>query len=151
MLLVLCFSETSTFVGDTNHMRSSCGGMKYPPQISDAEWNVMEVLWRKHPLSANEAIDALTDQTRWKPNTVRTLLARLVKKGALSYQSEGNRYLYAPCFPREQHVQDESESFLGRVFGGAAKGLLVHFAESGKLTQKDLNELKSILKSPNKR
>jgi BlaI family penicillinase repressor len=120
--------------------------MKHPPQISGAEWQVMEVLWRKQPLTANDVIESLGDQTDWKPNTVRTLLARLTKKGALKVASEGNRYLYTPCFAREQHVSDESESFLSRIFGGTAKGLLVHFAESGKLTEADLNELRKILK-----
>lgn len=106
----------------------------------------MEVLWQKPHLNANEVIEALGNRTDWKPNTVRTLLARLVKKGALKATDEGNHYLYTPCFTRQQHVSDESESFLGRIFGGTAKGLLVHFAESGKLTEADLNELKKILK-----
>ena len=120
--------------------------MKQPPPISDAEWQVMEVLWRKHPLSANEVIEALARETRWKPNTVRTLLARLVKKAALKVESEGNRYLYTPGFSREQHVSDASESFLSRIFGGTARGLLVHFVESGKLSEADINELKKALK-----
>ena len=120
--------------------------MKHPPQISGAEWQVMEVLWRSHPLTGNDVIEQIGGQMNWRPNTVRTLLARLVKKGALMVTVEGNSYLYTPCFSREQHVNDESESFLGRVFGGTAKGLLVHFAESGKLTEADLDQLKKILK-----
>ncbi len=119
--------------------------MKQPPQVSDAEWQVMEFLWKRHPASANEVIEALTGPTGWKPNTVRTLLARLVKKGALRVEEEGLRYLYTPVFTREQHLDDESDSFLGRLFGGRARGLLVHFAESGKLTEADLNELRQIL------
>jgi len=94
--------------------------MKRPPPISDAEWQVMEVLWRTQPLTANDVIDALRPETKWKPNTVRTLLARLVKKGALRTESEGNRFLYTPCYSRKQYVRDESDSFLSRVFGGAA-------------------------------
>ena len=120
--------------------------MKHPPQISGAEWQVMEALWRKQPLTANEVIEALGVRTNWKPNTVRTLLARLVKKGALKVESEGNRFLYTPRFRREQHVSDESDSFLTRIFCGTAKGLLVHFVESGKLTEADLNELRKVLK-----
>lgn len=96
--------------------------MKHPPQISGAEWQVMEALWRKKRLTANEVIVALGDCTGWKPNTVRTLLARLVKKGALKVAVEGNRYIYTPRFPREQHVSGESESFLSRIFGGTARG-----------------------------
>lgn len=106
----------------------------------------MEAIWRGgYPVAANEVIERLGSKTEWKPNTIRTLLARLVKKGALAYSESGHRYLYAPCFTREQHVSHTSESFLGRVFGGAAQNLLVHFARSGKLTEKDLKDLKSIL------
>jgi BlaI family penicillinase repressor len=120
--------------------------MKHPPEISDAEWQVMEAIWRGgHPVAANEVIERLGSNTDWKPNTIRTLLARLAKKGALTYSESGNRYLYTPRFTREEHVSDASESFLGRVFGGAAQGLLVHFARSGKLTEKDIKALKRIL------
>lgn len=120
--------------------------MNNPPQVSGAEWQVMEALWSKHPMTASQTIEELGTRRRWKPNTVRTLLARLVKKGALTVTNDGSRHLYTPRFSREQHVKDESESFLGRLFGGTAKGLLVHFAESGRLTEADLHELKQILK-----
>jgi BlaI family penicillinase repressor len=120
--------------------------MKRPPEISDAEWRVMEAVWRGgHPMAANEVIERLGDEAGWKPNTIRTLLARLVKKGALAYSESGNRYLYTPRFTREQHVSHASDSFLGRIFGGTAQNLMVHFAQSGKLTENDLKELKRIL------
>jgi BlaI family penicillinase repressor len=120
--------------------------VKRPPEISDAEWQVMEAIWRGgYPVAANEVIERLGSKTEWKPNTIRTLLARLVKKGALAYSESGNRYLYVPRFTREQHVSHTSESFLGRVFDGVAQNLLVHFARSGRLTGKDLRDLKRIL------
>ena len=120
--------------------------MKYPPEISDAEWQVMEAVWRgEYPVAAHEVIDRLAGEAGWKPNTIRTLLARLVKKGALAYSQSGNRYLYRPRFSREQHVSRASDSFLGKIFGGAAQNLLVHFAQSGKLTEKDIKELKQML------
>jgi BlaI family penicillinase repressor len=120
--------------------------MKHPPPISDAEWQVMEAIWRgPHPMGASEVIERLGGETGWKPNTIRTLLARLVKKGALAYAEAGNRYMYTPRFARDQHVSHASESFLGRIFGGAAQNLLVHFAESDKLTEADLKEIRRIL------
>lgn len=119
--------------------------MKRPPAISDAEWQVMEAIWQDHPVAASEVIASLGEKSGWKPNTIRTLLARLVKKGALKYSEDGNRYIYTPRFTREEHVSDASESFLDRIFGGAARGLLIHFAESGKLTNRDIADLKRIL------
>jgi BlaI family penicillinase repressor len=120
--------------------------MKHPPQITGAEWEIMEVVWRAHPVTSNRVVDELESRMAWKPNTVRTLLARLVKKGALTFSADGNSYLYKPCFTRQQHVGRESDSFLARVFGGATTGLLIHFAETGRLTEADVKKLKKILK-----
>lgn len=118
---------------------------KNPPRISDAEWQVMEVLWNRSPMAANDVIDALARATKWSGNTVRTLLTRLARKGALGTEKDGNRFLYNATFPRESYVTAESDSFLKRVFLGSAKPLLLHFAESGRLSAEDIKELKRCL------
>ena len=115
------------------------------PQISDAEWEVMKILWDASPLTASDVADALCDRMKWHPKTVKTLLGRLVRKGALRYREEGNRYLYRPALPRETYVAEESKSFLDRVFGGAATPALVHFVESVELTDDEIRELRAIL------
>lgn len=124
--------------------------MKHPPRISDAEWQVMEVVWSGGPLAATDVIHALAGRTDWKPNTVRTLLARLVRKGALRVEPEGNRYIYHPLFSRGQYVTDESDSFLDRVFRGSTGPLLLHFAEKSELSDKQIAELKRILEKGGK-
>jgi BlaI family penicillinase repressor len=105
------------------------------PNISESEWSVMEALWKRSPQTASEVAQALRKKTRWALNTVRTLLTRLVEKGALqtSENKSGVRE-FSPAVAREECVRAESESFLQRVFQGAAKPLLVHFAASSKLT-----------------
>jgi len=119
--------------------------MSYPPKISEAEWQGMEVLWEESPLTASEVIERLTEKPQWAANTVRTLLARLVQKGALAYDEEGKKYLYRPVFKRKQHVSNESETFLERIFRGTPKALLLHFAQSSKLSRKDIAELQKVL------
>ena len=119
--------------------------MTKPPQVSDAEWEVMTVLWDQSPRTAAEVVEALAGRTSWHPKTIKTLLGRLVRKGALRYKEEGNRYLYRPVFPRERYVEEASKSFLDRVFGGKATPMLVHFVENGELTEEDIRELRSIL------
>lgn len=119
--------------------------MPKPPRISEAEWEVMTVLWDSSPLGATEVADELCKRMEWHPKTVKTLLGRLVKKGALRYRQEGNRYLYQPVSPRERFVEAESRSFVDRVFGGNATPALVHFVETMKLSEDDLQELRSIL------
>lgn len=116
------------------------------PNISDAEWAVMKICWLKSaPCTANEVIKALEQSTDWKPNTIKTLIGRLVKKGALAYQEEGRVYLYKPLVTEEECVKVESKSFLTRVFGGALKPMLVTFLKEEKLSQDEIEELKQLL------
>ena len=119
--------------------------MAKPPRISEAEWEVMNVLWESSPLTSNDVAERLCDEMQWHVKTVKTLLGRLVHKGALRYRQEGNRYLYQPVFARERYVQSESRSFIDRVFGGKATPAVVHFVETSKLSDEDLEELRSIL------
>ncbi|WP_028550616.1 penicillinase repressor BlaI [Paenibacillus sp. UNC451MF] len=120
------------------------------PQISDAEWEVMKVLWSKSPSSANEVIEALEDQTDWKPKTIRTLLNRLVQKQAISYSQEGKVYAYFPLVSEDECVRSETASFLKRIYGGAFKPLLVNFLKEEKLSPEEIKELKNILDDKSK-
>jgi BlaI family transcriptional regulator, penicillinase repressor len=115
------------------------------PNISDAEWQVMDVLWRRSPLSAADVVESLRDETQWNPRTIKTLLARLVKKKALAYEVSGNRYLYRPKVAREHCVRRESQSFLHRVFGGQAGPMLNYFVRTTRLTPQEIAELERIL------
>jgi BlaI family transcriptional regulator, penicillinase repressor len=116
------------------------------PKITESEWTVMEVLWDSAPRTASEIAKNLREGTGWAENTVRTLLTRLVEKGALAVQDEaGSPKLYSPAVKREACVKAESESFLERIFQGAAKPLLVHFAKNARLTPDEVRELKRIL------
>jgi BlaI family penicillinase repressor len=115
------------------------------PDISESEWTVMEALWKKSPQTASEVARALYKRTGWAQNTVRTLLTRLLEKGALQAadNTSGIRQ-YSPDVERDTCVRVESDSFLQRVFKGAAKPLLVHFANNAKLTPAEVRELKRL-------
>lgn len=120
--------------------------MKSAPRISDTEWEVMRVIWAGHPVTAAEVIRRLSAlDPAWHPKTVRTLLARLVEKGALDYRAHGRTYEYHPAVSEEACVADASGSFVERVFGGALKPMLVHFIEQRRLTRADLDELRGLL------
>ena len=114
-------------------------------QISDAEAVVMDVLWKRSPLSADEVVMALSSRQDWQDATVKTLLNRLLNKGAIDAEKDGRRYLYAPVLQREAWVQGESESLLDRVFGGRVAPLVAHFSEQRKLSRKDIAELRKLL------
>lgn len=115
------------------------------PQISEAEWQVMNVIWNDQPLTSQEIVAQLIVQSDWSPTTIKTMLHRLVKKEALTFEKEGNRYLYRALVSRQDSVKQESQSFLDRVFGGNTAPLLSHFVNSGKLTPDQISELKQLL------
>ena len=119
--------------------------MSSTPKISDAEWQVMQVLWAQAPLNAAEVVQQLADQHDWSPRTIKTMLSRLVQKGALSFTQEGNRYLYRPAVSQSDCVRDASKSFLSRVFSGDTQLLLAHQVEAGKLSSEDIETLKKTL------
>lgn len=120
------------------------------PKISEAEWIVMEVVWRKSPITALEVVQQLTSHKQWQDQTIRTMLRRLIRKKALTYKAEGKVYYYAPAVSREQCVRGESESFVERVFGGTAHPLLVQLAQETKLSPEEIAELKRILRDKEK-
>jgi BlaI family penicillinase repressor len=109
------------------------------PDISESEWSVMEALWEASP-------QTLRPTMKWAENTVRTLLTRLIGKGALATgENRSGTRTYLPAVKREACVRAEGESFMQRIFGGAAKPLLAHFAQHSKLTAEEVRELKKIL------
>ena len=113
--------------------------------ISDAESLVMEVLWEAHPLTAEEVVSALAKTTDWQEPTIKTLLNRLLNKGAIAAQRVGRRYLYRPVISREDYVHAESKSLLDRLFDGRVAPLVAHFSERRKLSKKDIAELKRLI------
>lgn len=119
--------------------------MKHP-NISESEWLVMETLWDSSPQTAAEVAQRLEADTGWAENTVRTLLTRLVRKGALKIgkATSGTR-TFRPAVSREVCVKAESESFVQRIFRGAAKPLITHFAQNSRLSRQEVAELKRIL------
>jgi BlaI family penicillinase repressor len=119
--------------------------MKEIPRISDAEWEVMKVLWAKSPMNASKIIQCLTDKTNWNPKTIRTLITRLVQKKAISFDPNSKPYEYYPLAAEEECAKAETRSFLKRLYGGALKPMLVNFLKDEKLSQEDIEELKSIL------
>ena len=113
--------------------------------ISDAESQVMEVLWERHPLAAEEVVAALARTTDWQEPTVKTLLNRLLKKRAIAAEREGRRYLYRPLLKRADYVHAESKGLLDRLFGGRVAPLVAHFSQARKLSRKDIAELKRLI------
>jgi BlaI family penicillinase repressor len=126
--------------------------MTTSPRISETEWELMQVLWRLGSATSQQVIEALTAlDPSWHPKTAKTLLNRLVKKRALGYQQDGRAYIYRPLVKQGDCISAESETFLDRVFGGSLRPMLAHFMEKGKLSRKEIAELKALLEQPRRK
>ena len=116
-------------------------------RISDAEHAVMEILWRRAPLTAIEVGDALADDRSWSLQTVKTFLGRLVGKNVVATEADGRRYLYRPLVEREHYVAGESQRLVDRLFGGKVTPLVAHLAETQQLSDKDIADIEALLKA----
>jgi BlaI family penicillinase repressor len=122
--------------------------MKKIPRISEAEWEVMKVVWAKGPCSAGEIVEALISADPGRhPKTIKTYLGRLTAKKALGFRKEGRGYLYRPLVTENECVKAASESFLERVFGGSIQPMLSYFVEQKKLSAEEIQELKRLLEA----
>ena len=113
--------------------------------ISESESVVMQVLWASSPLSAEDIVAALGDARQWQEATVKTLLNRLLNKGAIAAEKQGRRYLYRPLLARDDYVLGESRNLIDRLFGGRVAPLVAHFSAHRKLSKKDIAELKRLI------
>lgn len=116
-------------------------------RISGAEHEIMEVLWRASPLTAAEVAERVPAEKGWSFRTVKTLLGRLLAKGAITHEEEGRRYLYRPAVVRADYVTRESRAMLDRLFGGSVSPLVAHLAERDSLTEKDIAEIEALLRA----
>jgi BlaI family penicillinase repressor len=114
-------------------------------EISKAELEVLQAIWQKNPCSASDIIETLGNTRNWHEKTVKTLLSRLVKKGAIDFQQDRRRYLYFPLIERNTYTQKESQSLLDRFFNGKVSPLIASFAKKDGLVKDDITELKKLI------
>jgi BlaI family transcriptional regulator, penicillinase repressor len=113
--------------------------------ISEAESVVMSVIWHSNPIATEDIVVALKHHEKWQEATVKTLLNRLLKKGAIAAQKDNRRYLYSPLLQRDQWLAAESKGFLDRLFDGRVAPLVSHFSQHKKLSKKDIADLKRLI------
>ena len=116
-------------------------------RIGEAEYAVMEVLWRESPLTAAEVAARVPAARGWSIRTVKTMLGRLLAKGVLAHEEEGRRYRYRPAVARADYVAQESGRLLDRMFGGRVTPLVAHLAERDRLSEADIAEIEALLKA----
>lgn len=121
------------------------------PQISEAEYEVMKVIWKYAPINTNEVTEHLTKTTDWNPKTIHTLLKRLVTKGAITYEKQSRIFVYSPLIKEAEYVQQESKSFLKRYFHGDISAMVSSYLEGDKLSDTEINSLRELLSKESKK
>lgn len=119
--------------------------MKTLPQISEAEYEVMKIVWKYAPVSTNEITEKLLQTTSWSPKTIQTLIKRLVKKGALTYEKQSRMFVYTPAVKEKEYVGQESNSFLKRYYDGDITAMVSAYIENDKLSESELDTLRSLI------
>lgn len=115
-------------------------------RISESELDIMAVLWVDAPLSAVDVAARIPARRAWSPTTVKTMLSRLVDKGALASEAEGRRFLYRPLIERDRLVGAQAGRLVDRLFGGRVSPLVAHLAERRDLDPEDLAALEQLIK-----
>ncbi|WP_148411620.1 BlaI/MecI/CopY family transcriptional regulator [Murimonas intestini] len=125
--------------------------MRSLPQISEAEFEVMKVVWNHAPINTTEVTEKLTRTTQWKPKTIQTLLKRLVQKGAVTYEKQGRVFVYTPLVREDEYVNHESDSFLNRYYDGNIVSMVSAYLDSDHLTEQDIVSLNKLLSERSKK
>lgn len=115
------------------------------PQISEAEFEVMKVVWKFAPINTNEITERLLKTTTWSAKTIQTLIKRLVTKGALTYEKQGRIFVYTPLVKENKYINQQSNSFLNRFYDGDISAMLSTYLENNQLSETELQHLRSIL------
>ncbi len=119
--------------------------MKTLPKISEAEFEVMKVIWKNAPISTNEITEELTKTTSWKPKTIQTMIKRLVTKGALSYEKKSRVFVYTPLIEENEYIEQKSRSFLNRYYNGDLSALFSSYMEDDSLSESEIATLRELL------
>lgn len=115
-------------------------------RASESEMQVLSALWDDAPQTAADLTRRIGTINGWTQATVKTLLARLVQKGAVTAEADGRRYLYRPAIDRAEAVGEESQRFVDRLFGGRVSPMIAHLAEREALSDADIAEIEALLR-----
>ena len=121
------------------------------PQISEAEFEVMKIVWKHAPISTNEITERLTQTTTWSPKTIQTLIKRRVTKGALTYEKQSRVFVYTPLVEENEYIGQESNSFLKKFYDGDITAMLSAYIENDKLSATEIDTLRSLLSKKSKK
>ena len=114
--------------------------------LTEAEWQVMDVLWSCESVTGREASDIMEEKMGWSRSTTLTLLGRLVSKGAVSELKGGKTKLFVPKIKKDEAQLVETENFLKRVYNGSLSLMVSSLTQKQALSKEEIEELLELLK-----
>ena len=115
-------------------------------RLPDAEFEIMKVVWRNTPpVTTTEIMYDLEDEKKWKPQTVLTMLVRLIEKGFLKSEKVGKQRNYTPIISEHEYLQQETGNFMERYYGSSLGSFVKTLYDGKELSDEDLAELKDWL------
>ena len=115
------------------------------PQISEAEYEVMKIVWKYAPINTNEITEKLLATSSWSAKTIQTLIKRLVNKGVLTYEKNSRVFMYTPVVKESEYISQESNSFLNRYYDGDITAMLSAYIQNDKLSKTEIETLRALL------
>lgn len=114
-------------------------------KISDAELEVMKVLWKKSPLSANQIIDFVQIENDWNGKTIRTLIDRLCSKEQIAADRSSKQLMFSPLISQKDYEKKTRHLLASQLYGGSVGKLLLNFVDTEELSEQDILELRKLL------
>ena len=121
------------------------------PQISEAEYEVMKIVWKYAPINTNEITEKLLATSSWSAKTIQTLIKRLVNKGVLTYEKNSRVFVYTPVVKESEYISQESNSFLNRYYDGDITAMLSAYIQNDKLSKTEIETLRALLSKRSKK
>ena len=115
------------------------------PQISEAEYEVMKIVWKYAPINTNEITEKLLATSSWSAKTIQTLIKRLVNKGVLTYEKNSRVFVYTPVVKESEYISQERNSFLNRYYDGDITAMLSAYIQNDKLSKTEIETLRALL------
>ena len=116
------------------------------PKLTDAELEIMHVVWELDNATVREVHERLNQHRALAYTTVMTMMNILEEKGHLTRNKQGRAYRYEPVRPKSQVISGMVDDFVGKVFEGSARPLVLGLVEERKLSEKDLEEIARLIK-----
>lgn len=124
---------------------------KQIPKISDAEYEIMKIIWKYKWIKASEIIEKVDPKFEWNNKTIKTMINRLLKKQVIDYEKQGKYYIYYPVVEEEEYKKVETKSFIKKLYNGSLNAMFVSFLKETKLSKDEINELRKLLKEKEER